>query len=70
MAQQVGSSHEDPFVDEPVVQMQRLIIGGEESHIAVLIGFADLVIKVGSMFMEHMIEKHGYDPRYFKQHPT
>lgn len=50
--------------------MQRLIIGGEESHIAVLIGFADLVIKVGSMFMEHMIEKHGYDPRYFKQHPT
>ena len=65
VAQQIGSGHEDPLVDEPIVQMQSTRIGGQEGHIALLIDFADLVIEVGMMFMGHVIEKHGYEPRYF-----
>ncbi|MCH8185169.1 MAG: hypothetical protein IH862_03575 [Chloroflexi bacterium] len=67
VAQQIGTSHEAPSVDEPIVQAQTVIIGGHESHIAALIVFADTVIHVGKKFLEHVIENHGYRLRHFKQ---
>ena len=66
VAEQIGSSHEDEAVDESIVRLRNILIGGIESHIAPLIGFADLVIKVGSMFLGYLVENYGYKPRYFK----
>ena len=66
VAQQVGSSHEDTAVDETLVQLGQFVIGRNEGHIAPLIGFADLVIEVGSRFIAFVSEKHGYNPKYFK----
>lgn len=70
IAQQVGSSHEDHDVNEPLVQMQNVVLGNEESHIAVLIQFADLVIRVGFMFIEHVVQNCGYKPKYFRERAT
>ncbi len=70
IAQQVGSSHEAYEVNEPLVQMQNVILGNEESHIAVLIQFADLVIRVGFMFIEHVVQNYGYKPKYFRERAT
>lgn len=38
VAQQVGSSHEDEAVDEPLVRLRHFVIGDSEGHIAPLIG--------------------------------
>lgn len=65
IAQQLGSSHEDESVEEPIIQLQQIIVGGETSDIAPMIEFAELVIKVGSMFVEHLVKHHGYKPKYF-----
>lgn len=65
VAQQVGSSHEDDEVDEPLVQMQNIQIGGDQIHIASLIGFSDLIIKAGSMFLGFVVQNHDYQPKYF-----
>ena len=70
IAQQVGSSHEDHALDEQLIQMQNIILGNEESHIAVLIQFTDLVIEVGSMFIGHVVQNYGYKPTYFKGRAT
>ncbi len=70
IAQQVGSSHEDHAMDEQLIQMQNIILGNEESHIAVLIQFTDLVIKVGSMFIGHVVQNYGYKSTYFKEGAT
>ena len=67
IAQQFGSSHEDDAIDEPIAQLQQFIIGGETSEISTLIGFADQVINVGSQFLGHLVQHHGYKPQYFKQ---
>lgn len=66
VAQQEGSGHEDRLVDESLAQMHSVRLGNEETHIAVLINFADLVIKVGSFFITHVVHNHGYQPRYFE----
>ena len=65
IAQQLGSSHEDESVEEPIIRLQQIIIGGETSDIAPMIVFAKQVITVGSMFIGHLVEHHGYKPRYF-----
>lgn len=66
IAQQFGSSHEDDSVEEPIVQLQQIIIGGETGDIAPMIAFSEMVIQVGSLFIKHMVEHHEYNPRYFK----
>lgn len=65
IAQQLGSSHEDESVEEPIIRLQQIMIGGETSDIAPMIVFAELVIRVGSMFVGHLVEHYGYKPRYF-----
>ena len=70
IAQQEGSGHEDPLVDEPLAQMHSVIIGNEKSHVAALMGFANLVIKVGSLFLGHVVDNHGYELRYFEPGAT
>ena len=65
VAQQVGSSHEDTAVDEPLLQLRRYVIGGNQGHVAPLINLADLVLKVGMSFVAFVSEKHGYRPKYF-----
>lgn len=66
IAQQFGSSHEDDSVEEPIVRLQQIIIGGETSDIAPLIVFAEYVIHVGRMFISHLIRNFNYEPQYFK----
>jgi hypothetical protein len=51
VAQQCGSSHEDKDIDEPIAQMRSLVVGGVESHIAPLIGYARLVVDAGANFV-------------------
>lgn len=66
VSQQVGSGHEDTSMDEPLMQMRSFIIGGDEGHVAPLIGFCDLVLRVGRQFLGYLAEKHGYKPRHFR----
>jgi len=66
IAQQIGSSHEDESVDEPIVQLEAILIGGVESYLLLIVDFAEQVIEVGSRFVEHMIEHHGYKAQNFK----
>ncbi|MBT5051424.1 MAG: hypothetical protein HOM58_23215 [Rhodospirillaceae bacterium] len=65
ISQQFGSSHEDETVEEPIVQMQQLQLLGQSSELLILVNFADYVISVGTAFISHMMEKHGFEPRYF-----
>jgi hypothetical protein len=65
IAQQIGSGHEGLNVDAPLAQMGNIVIGGEESHIAALLKFADLIIHVGQLFMGHMVQEHAFEPKYF-----
>jgi hypothetical protein len=66
IAQQLGSSHEDSEVDESIVQLANMYIGGHAGHVAPLMGFANRVITVGSKFLEFLHLEHGYKPQYFK----
>ena len=66
IAQQFGSSHEDESIEEPIVRLQNIVIGGETSDIAAMIGFADKVISVGQLFVGHLVEHHGFEPQYFR----
>lgn len=66
IAQQFGSSHEDNSIEEPIVRLQQIIIGGETSDIAPMIEFAVTVIHVGKIFISHLVNSLGYAPRYFK----
>jgi hypothetical protein len=66
IAQQMGSGHEDTAVDVPLAQMGTVMLGGEQSHIAALVNFADLVLTVGGLFIEHVVKKHGYEPKFFR----
>ncbi len=66
VAQQVGSGHEDTAVDEPLLQLRQFVIGGDEGHVAPLLNFADLVLKVGASFVAFVAEKQGYKPKYFQ----
>lgn len=67
LAQQMGSSHEDNEVDEAIIKMRSVVLGGDEGHIASLIAFADLVIKVGTMFLDFIVRERGYQLRYFRE---
>ena len=53
-------------VEEPIVQLQQIIIGGETSDIAPMIVFAESVIHVGKMFISHLVSNFNYEPQYFK----
>lgn len=64
IAQQVGSSHEDLTVEEPLIRMQQIRLVGHQGHIAPLIAFADLVLKVGGDFMEFLVLTQSYKLRY------
>jgi len=66
IAQQFGSSHEDESVDEPLVQLQQFVIGGQRGDLAPLISFASTVIYVGRLFVQHLVSDYSYDPAYFK----
>jgi hypothetical protein len=66
IAQQIGSSHEDEEVEEPIVKMQSIVIGIDEGHIAPLNQFADLIIHLGGRFLEFIVNNHSYQPRYFR----
>ncbi len=65
IAQQFGSSHEDDSIEEPIVRLQQFMIGGQTLDIATMIVFAESVIQVGSLFIRHVVESHGYKPQYF-----
>jgi hypothetical protein len=65
IAQQMGSSHEDDAVEEPIVRLQRVVLAGETGDIAPLIGFARYVVRVGLDFLHYVVLRHRYEPRYF-----
>ncbi len=60
VAQQLGSSHEDESIEEPIAQMHCIRVGGDLSYVAVLIGFASVIVKAGLAFLQFMQEEHGY----------
>jgi len=64
VAQQCGSSHEDKEIEEPIAQMRSLKLGGVESHIAVLVEFARLVLDAGIKFLVCLAEKETYRTRF------
>ena len=64
VAQQCGSSHEDKDIEEPIAQMRSLVIGGVESHVAVLIDYTRLVIDAGIKFLLYSVEKGLYRAHY------
>jgi len=69
IAQQLGGSHEDNAVDQSIVEMSNFFIGGDAGHVAPLLNFAKLVLRVGSEFLKFLVSKHGYQPRHFKFDP-
>jgi hypothetical protein len=69
VAQQCGSSHEDKDIDEPIAQMRSIVLGGIESHIAPLIGYARRVVDAGANFILYSVEKGFYQARYFAKKP-
>jgi len=60
IAEQEGSSHEDRGVDSEVNEMKNIHLGGEESHIACLINFSDVVVEAGQKFFEFLSENGHY----------
>lgn len=66
IAEQEGSSHEDRDLDEIVYQLKSIRIGGEESHIASLISFAELINKVGLDFFNFLFDKIQYKPKHLQ----
>jgi len=69
IAQQFGSSHEDDSVEEPIVRLRQVIIGGEMGDVAPLVAFARLVLSVGQKFLDHLVTNYQYAPAYFNR-PT
>jgi len=65
IAQQFGSSHEDDSVEEPIMRLRGIVIGGETGDIAPMIVFADSVISVGGLFIKHLVQNHRFKPKYF-----
>jgi hypothetical protein len=66
IAQQFGSSHEDDSVEEPILRLRQIYIGGERSDLAPLTVFADSVLSVGRAFIRHVEQHHGFRPQYFR----
>src|SRR5258708_11883382 len=65
VSHQCGSSHEDKVIDEPIEQMRSILILGVESHVAVIISYARLVLDAGAKFVLYSVEKGFYQARYF-----
>ena len=66
IAQQLGSAHEDTSVDTDLAKMAGVIIGNDESHVAALVNFSGLVLKVGRLFIGHVAAAHGFRPEHFR----
>jgi hypothetical protein len=67
IAQQFGSSHEDDTVEESILRLQQIYVGGgERSDLAPMIIFANSVLSVGVAFIRHVENHHGFRPRYFR----
>lgn len=67
IAQQFGSSHEDDSVEEPIIRLQQIYIGGQRGDIAPLISLADSVIAVGTEFVHYLEQCHEFQPKYFSR---
>lgn len=66
IAQQLGSSHEDDSVEEPILRLQQIYIGGQRGDLAPMIVFANDVLSVGVAFIRHVESDHSFQPRYFR----
>lgn len=67
VAQQMGSSHEDDTIEEPLAKMLNIYFFGNPSYAAILVDFGRLVLNAGEQFLEFMIHTHNYEPKYFKR---
>lgn len=67
VAQQMGSSHEDDAIEEPLAKMLNIYFFGNPSYAAILVNFGGLVLEAGEQFLTHMIQNHNYQPKYFKR---
>ncbi len=65
ISQQFGSSHEDESVEEPILRLQQIYLGGERGDLAPMTVFADSVLSVGVAFIRHVEQHHGFQPQYF-----
>jgi hypothetical protein len=66
IAEQSGGAHEDAAIDEGLAAMRNFRIGGDDSHIRVLISFADTILRAGLKFLAFMEARHGYQIRRFQ----
>ena len=60
IAEQSGGAHEDEAIEEGLAAMRNFHIGGDHSHIRVLISFADTILRAGLEFLAFMATNHGY----------
>lgn len=67
LAQQMGSSHEDETVEEPLVKMKQVMIGNDPGHLAPLLPFGELIVRVGREFLGFMVSHHSYEPQFFSR---
>jgi hypothetical protein len=67
VAQQMGSSHEDDTIEEPLAKMFNIYFFGNPSYAAILVDFGRLVLNAGEQFLEFMIHTLDYKPKYFKR---
>jgi hypothetical protein len=65
IGEKIGTNHEDESYGEDLARLRPILIAGLESYLPPLIHFADLVIKVGSMFIGYLVQHYDYETKYF-----
>lgn len=65
VAQQLGSSHEDPTVDRHLAELETYIIGGFSGYGATLRSLGPAVLDAGVKTVLHAAKTNGYTPQFF-----
>lgn len=66
IAEQAGVAHEDDAIEEGLAKMRNFRIGNDQSHISILISFADTILRAGLEFLAFMVATHNYQPQRFQ----
>lgn len=70
VAQQFGSSHEDPKLKWSIADLRAARDGEHSAAIGPLLELAEVIIKAGSEFIAFLQARHGYKPTYSWEQPT
>jgi hypothetical protein len=64
VAQQIGTGHEDPLVDEHLAELEQYIIGGFSGYGAPVGHLGQLALSAGLNLTEHLVQQHDYRPHW------